>query len=176
VTLSLDDLPELIDEDRAKALEKIERAIDAIHAAIRDIRGFILGLREEPSGTRELAEALAALAEEARQHGIAHVYLDVTDDARVSALLATELVHIAREAVSNVVRHSGASRLRIRLVIDGDRRTLTIEDDGRGFDPSAASRPGHHGLENLRARAHRLGGDLAIESTQGWGTRVTVTL
>jgi signal transduction histidine kinase len=176
VTLSLDDLPELIDEDRPAALAKVERAIDAIHATIRDIRGFILGLRAENPDTGELAEALASLAEEARHNGVAQVYLDVADAASVSTLMATEILHIAREAVSNVVRHSGASRLRIRLVVDGDRRTLMVEDDGAGFDVSASPEPGHHGLENLRARAQRLGGELSIESTPGWGTRVKVTL
>jgi signal transduction histidine kinase len=176
VTLSLDDLPELVDEDRAAALAKVERAIDAIHATIRDIREFILGLRAEPTETGELAEALAALAEEARRHGVDQAYLEVSDDARVSTLVATELLHIAREAVSNVVRHSGASRLRIALRVEGEHLTLAIEDDGHGFDPAASPGPGHHGLENLRARARRLRGELSIESTPGWGTRVTVML
>jgi signal transduction histidine kinase/streptogramin lyase len=72
-----------------------------------------------------------------------------------------------KEAVVNVARHAGASRVEIELVLEPAGLALSIRDDGRGFDP-AAQHAGQ-GLHNLRRRARELGGSVAIESAPGKG-------
>ena len=76
----------------------------------------------------------------------------------------SDLLFIAREALSNVARHAGASRAIARARADGDDLVLAIEDNGRGFDPDALDGPdgfGHHqGLVNMRDRAVAMGGRL----------------
>jgi signal transduction histidine kinase len=84
------------------------------------------------------------------------------------------LLLILKEAVTNVARHAGASQVTIALGIADRTIHLTVEDDGRGFDPSTV-REGH-GLGNLRSRSRDLGGDLQIHAAPGRGTRLVVQI
>ena len=109
--------------------------------------------------------------------------LDVSvrgDFATLSPRLQRSLYRVAQEALTNVVKHAGAMRAEISLqVIDG-RVTLSIRDDGRGFDPEAAlSRERdreHFGLKGMRDRIEALGGSCAIDSTPGHGTTVSASI
>ena len=87
----------------------------------------------------------------------------------------SELYRVLQEGLSNVYKHADASRADVRLSHAGGSITLDIVDDGRGFDLDAVRGHGH-GLTNLQARAERLGGDLAVETAPGRGTRLTLTV
>jgi ligand-binding sensor domain-containing protein/signal transduction histidine kinase len=88
------------------------------------------------------------------------------------------LLRIAREAVTNVVKHAGASKVGITLNIDPCKLFLRIVDNGRGFEQRDAfsSTGGHFGLIGMRERAHGLGGKLQLTSRPGEGTCVEVTV
>jgi signal transduction histidine kinase len=85
----------------------------------------------------------------------------------------TQLFGIGREALSNAVKHAGASTAWVLVETRPGRVLVEISDDGRGFDP-AAIHPGHFGLESMRSRAAEVGGLLTITSTPGLGTVVRV--
>lgn len=88
---------------------------------------------------------------------------------------AGEVVSIVAEALENVERHSGATRVDVRLHREGAALVLTVSDDGSGFDPRTVAlkeRQGHFGLRGMRERAERTGGRVRIESTHGEGTTV----
>jgi len=85
-----------------------------------------------------------------------------------------ELYAIGREALSNVVRHAGASKAVIRVDFDEHAVHLVVEDDGVGFVPAPS--PGHHGLESMQSRANEIGGQLRISSTLGQGTVIRMDL
>jgi signal transduction histidine kinase len=85
-----------------------------------------------------------------------------------------ELWHIAREAVSNAVRHSHGRRIDVRLRIRKDALTLEVVDDGDGFDPAAEVGPTHRGLRNMRHRAESLGGRIRVTSASGKGTTLAI--
>jgi signal transduction histidine kinase len=176
VTLGLDDVPAIAIEDPAAAGERVERAIDALHAAIGEIRSFIYG---PPPGADEpaaLTAALESLADEMRLHTAMEVTVVADAGAGLPPTARRELLSIAREAVSNATRHASATHLELHLgVVQGELR-LEIRDDGLGFDPEAPPRPDHHGLDNMRRRAEELGGRLLVESEQGRGTRIIVLL
>ena len=91
---------------------------------------------------------------------------------------ASDLLFIAREALSNVSRHSGATRTGLVLAEDGGELVLCIEDNARGFDPDDQAGPDHlgrhQGLGNMRDRAVGMGGSFAIERPDGTGTRIIV--
>jgi signal transduction histidine kinase len=87
----------------------------------------------------------------------------------------TQLFGIGREALSNVLKHAGASRARVRVETDPRGVVVEIEDDGSGFDPAGAY-PGHFGLESMRSRAAEIGGLLTITSGAGQGTVVRVAV
>lgn len=178
VGLSLEDVPDLMSEDRSEAVNRVDRAIDRLHMTIRDIRTFIVGLGSSPDAS--LASALEGVVAEMPTEGTMTLELNILDaaeiDGRLSEDATHELLQIAREALSNIARHSQARRASLSLALDGPNAVLTVEDDGRGFDRGRPAGPGHFGLANLRDRAAAVGGQLEIESEPGNGTRIIVRL
>jgi signal transduction histidine kinase len=177
VGLSLEDVPELMNDDRAEAAARVERAIDSIHLSIQDIRNFIFGLRPELLEGTTLVAGLAALVQEYRHNMVVDLELGVPEPvAEPPAEVTGQLLSIVGESLSNVVRHSRASSARLELTAtdDGPTWELRIEDNGVGFDPAAVGKLGHQGLANTRARAEALGGTILIDSRPGAGTRVIV--
>lgn len=79
---------------------------------------------------------------------------------------------MVQELLNNVVKHAGAKNVLIQLVRKQDRFTLTVEDDGKGFDPLEVRNGA--GLQNIKARAEYLNGNVDVISSQGEGTSVTV--
>ena len=176
VGLSLEDVPELMDDDRTEAAARVERAIDAIHLSIQDIRNFIFGLRPELLEGTSLVGGLAALVEEYRHNTIIDIELLVPVAVPEPAdEVIAHLLAIASESLSNIVRHSRASRATLELTDRTAGTTeLTIEDNGIGFDPGGVVKLGHQGLANTRERAAKIGGTVAIDSHPGAGTRIIV--
>ena len=87
---------------------------------------------------------------------------------------ALQVLRIVQEVMTNVLRHAGASQVRLSTALEGDRVSVRVEDDGCGFDPDAVV-PGR-GLRHLGQRAARLGGTLQVDSRAGAGTRVRLDL
>jgi signal transduction histidine kinase len=174
VGLSLEDAAELMADDPEEGAARIERAIDSIHAAIRDIRRFIFGLRPELLDDVGLAGGLEVLADQFRRATRLTTELTLTDAPEVDAEDAAQLLQLAREALSNAARHADATAVRIGLDHGPDWLRITITDDGTGFDPAVDHGPGHRGLHNMRTRAEAMGGMLSIDSGPTDGTRVIV--
>jgi signal transduction histidine kinase len=83
-----------------------------------------------------------------------------------------------KEALTNIVKHANATEVWIRLKLEDGVARFTIEDDGRGFGASSGldKAPGASGLTNMRQRLDEIGGDFAVESVPGGGTRVKFAL
>jgi ligand-binding sensor domain-containing protein/signal transduction histidine kinase len=97
------------------------------------------------------------------------------DGSTLGVDIRRDLLLIFKEAVNNAARHSGCSRVEIDLHIAGSRLWLTVADNGEaGFDPSADQ--DGHGLRSMQRRAQRLKGTLAITSSHGAGTRITLNI
>lgn len=175
VTLSLDDVAELMDEAPEEARDRVERSIEALQSAISDIRAFIYDLRPVLVSTGDLRQALLEMAEEAGQGG-AEVTVEVDGDALLPPVIVNELLALAREGLSNVARHAAASHAVVHLAVSDHAARLTITDDGRGFDLEAPRDRRHHGLANMQDRATALSGQLVVTSTAGEGTRVVADL
>ena len=174
--LTLDDASELVVESPAEAQARIERAVEALNLTIRDMRNFIFALQPEPFDQAGLLDALAAMAEEFRVNTMVDISLeiDVPGDVEIPLEATTQLLNLAREALSNVSRHAHAGQAELRLAVAGGVLELAVVDDGIGFDPSARRGPGHMGINNMRARAASLNGEFFVESAAGRGTRVLV--
>jgi signal transduction histidine kinase len=160
----------------AAARDNFDRGLQLIHAAIVEVRRLISGTTAVELADATLGEALERLAERYRTlYGLA-----VTCECPKHRLgLATStrylLLRIAQEALNNAWKHAPTSRVILRLTEQDGRLELTIDDNGPGFDPKQ-SRPGHFGLDGMRARAHLLGAEYHIDSVPGQGTRVTVRI
>lgn len=175
VTLGLEDVADIALQDPAAAGERVDRAIDALHAAIGEIRIFIYGLQPGLDGPGGMAKAFETLAEETRLH--TPLQIDVrASDAHVSAAVSSELLSIAREALSNAARHAAATLVTVELTRDGGNLQLEVSDNGQGFDADAVRDTGHQGLDNMRSRAEAIGGKLRVASHAGSGTRIIVSV
>jgi signal transduction histidine kinase len=89
------------------------------------------------------------------------------DQCHLPASQSLDLMRILREGLTNVLKHSQASRVEIELGYDDGALRLMIRDDGRGFDTTALDRSHGAGMRSMASRAKRLGGSFAIESTPG---------
>ena len=177
ISLSLEDLPDIITEDPGEGAARADRAIDAIHATIRDIRNFIMGLQPELLIDADLGAGIETLAAEFRANTL--VDLELRLDAELPELPRDHAAHIlaiTREALSNIARHSTATRATIELAAGDGTLMLVIGDNGRGFDIDAERSSRQRGLNNLRARAEAVGGRLTLTSEPGAGTRVAAEI
>jgi signal transduction histidine kinase len=156
----------------------VGKAIDGINRVIQEIRNNIFDLRLRDLGEGGLCGGIEVLAEELRINTLVQPHLDVaavdTAERCVDADAVTNLLYIAREATSNVIRHARATTVTIRLATTDDELVLTIRDNGRGFDPEATESRLGNGLRNIRDRARAIGGTLSIASLPGQGTAVCV--
>jgi signal transduction histidine kinase len=151
---------------------RINQAVDDIDATIREIRSVIFELeavRVHEAGLR--ARIVEMCRETSATLGFDPVVrFDGPIDSTADVTTGEHIAAMVREALSNVARHAGASKVIVDVAAAGGQIELTIEDDGKGFDPGAV-RAGH-GLANIRARAGQMGGEIDISSRAGAGTTV----
>jgi signal transduction histidine kinase len=176
VTLSLDDVLELVEESPSQAKVRVDAAIETLHGVIRDIRNFIFGLRPLLLDSGNLKEGLGVLADEMRRNTAISIKLNADLDEELPIQVVAELLAIAREALANVARHSEAHNAAIVVSLDDGLVRLSISDDGRGLTAGTAPTSGHHGLGNMRARAEALGGTFAVNGEPAGGTRIIVAV
>ena len=144
-----------------------QRTLEDARKAIWDIRA--------PMSSSNLAEALRTEADDATRGSEVQYQLDVTGAVRPIPLpIVTVVSRVAREAVTNAVRHSGADAVRLQLRYGRRVISLTVTDEGRGFvvDEHLGAYGGHFGLLGMRERASEVGGRLIIRSERGRGTVV----
>jgi two-component system sensor kinase FixL len=150
---------------------QVERIVELINQAIARVRALSRGLSPIGAGSHglegglrdtvlEASELLGVRCELALEHSCAGLPTDSI----------TQLCLIAREAITNAVRHGRAQHIVVRLAQRGAQSVLTVEDDGTGITPSDVP-PEGLGLRSMRQRAQMLGGQLDILSTRS-GTTV----
>ncbi len=154
---------------------RIEGAVEDIDRAIRDLRNYIFGLQPGILADRQLDQALRELGSdfEARSDVVTVVDVDPTVASELASV-ASDVVQLTREALSNVGRHAKAATCRVSLRRNGGSAFLEIDDDGRGFELDGKS--GGLGIANLRDRVGSLGGTMDIDSRAGEGTAVRISL
>jgi two-component system nitrate/nitrite sensor histidine kinase NarX len=101
-----------------------------------------------------------------------------SDSLAFSPEVDIQLLHIIQEALTNVRKHAQASRVWVRFERQDSILLITVEDDGRGFDPARLNREGqwYFGLQIMRERAESIGGSLELDSWPGRGTRVLMRM
>ncbi len=158
--------------------DAVAMADDAVNRA-QDIARSVheLSHRLHPAKLRlmGLVSALKGLQRELSQSGLTATFTHDPIPATLPAELTLCLFRIAQEALQNAAKHSGTARVAVRLNHGANGLTLTIEDEGVGFDVNAGWRRGL-GLISMRERLEAFGGTLDIRSTPGAGTRVEATV
>lgn len=157
---------------------KAGRELSAVRAeldtVIAEIRQFITAEAGADKSV-DFSAVLHALSQRARASTTAQIVLHCDPGAskRLAGDQAVQLANIAREALSNSLRHAKPQQVEIALRLDGETVVLEISDDGTGFDAKSPARPGV-GLTSMLSRAREVGGTLEIRSSPGDGTCIVV--
>lgn len=174
--LALERCQKLAAKDPNEVIRQLGIAIPGLKEVIRELRSYLVGQEPHLMNGRELEAALALeMRTLERSQDLA---IDVQIDSEAADLVthsqATHLVFIAREALSNSLRHAQATHVTLSLKTHQGRVLFVVEDDGIGFD-RLTSPPGE-GLKNMAARSAKLHAELTVVSAPGHGTRVIFEL
>ena len=163
-----DDQPALIDK-AAYVDDLVDRTIEAVHRISLDLRPTTLDLG--------LVAALEWQAREfEKQMGIAVVMRCPDKEIELDPDHAAALFRIFQEALTNIAKHAGATRVTVALRRQRQHLSLSICDNGRGIQPADRLKPGSFGLRGMSERARALGGTLALSAAPGGGTMVTIKI
>lgn len=174
LTYGLDDL-----KDRQAALtSEIDRWQDRISAEAGQLRGLLSYLRAPELLVQQgLVPSLQSWLEQVQQETTMAIETDLAPE--VEPLLSTEskvaIYRVCREAVHNAIKHSGGSRVVVKIWLDDEAVRFSVEDDGCGFDVDAAlvgGEKGYSSLHDLRVYVESVGGWLEVRSARDEGTMI----
>lgn len=174
IGLMLEEAQNRFETEAEGGKDLILQAIEGLRRTINDIRNYILDLRPQRFQGRDLHEGLAELARELRAHSFLSIDIQVeTEDlSRLSPEQTVEILHITREALTNVRKHARASQVDIHVTSRPNALLLVIADNGIGFDPGIIHNGAGHGLHNMQERAQALGGEISFNRVESGGTRI----
>jgi len=141
------------------------------------VREYLLGIKTCPSIEQGLLPALHQYVNQYSQNYGIHTELVAPPELegkRIDSSVEVQLQPIIQEALTNVRRHAGACSARVIFALCNGQIQITIEDDGRGFDPGEIRENQGFGLRSMRGRADMVGACLEVNSVPGKGTRVII--
>ncbi len=150
-------------------MQRTDAVIDGLHRLAADLRPASLDHLGLEAALRQYARSAGSkfgLTVRFKARGFT--------SARLPMAVETALYRVVQEAMTNVVRHAGATRVDVLTERRGDRVLVMVEDDGAGFEPDQVKGEDHFGLLGLKERAEALGGTLRVESAPGAGTTIAV--
>ncbi|HEV2465041.1 MAG TPA: two-component regulator propeller domain-containing protein [Acidobacteriaceae bacterium] len=158
------------------AQQYLDEAQELARTGLDDARRAIWELRSQSAENDDFASRLKQMADRVTAQSGLKTQIEVHGAYRpISETIESELLRVAQEAVTNVVRHAAASQINIQLHFSRRHVKMTIADNGRGFPaqaPSAAD--GHFGIIGMRERVQQMGGHIEVSSRPGEGTQVQV--
>jgi two-component system nitrate/nitrite sensor histidine kinase NarX len=155
-----------------KCLRDVNEALDSGQKSVRELITHFR-CKMDPLG---LQHALQILVNEfGERTGIALEYSNRVSDPGLPLEHELQVYNIVREVLANIAAHSGATEARLLVSRKDGRYIVTVEDNGTGMS-SVAEPEGHYGLTIMRERAQRIGAEITVESAEGSGTRVRLSL
>lgn len=184
VLLQLDTAREVLIDAAAPAgsqsgLPYVERAIELARDGIKQTRQLLQQLRNKKNKPAPINLVDALRRDLPRLTVGTAIEVSVAQQGQLAVLapkLELVLFRVAQEAVTNALRHSQARRIAVLLACDADCVSLSIVDDGSGFDPLASNTQHGIGLSGMRERLLQINGSLTIDSAPGKGTRIHATI
>jgi signal transduction histidine kinase len=179
IGLQLDTAGRLAGKEQDRATHHLELARSLMTQSQVELRRSIWDLRSRELEQFDLCSALTASGRQMLDGtGIQFSVRTAGPVRPLSEVVEENLLRIGQEALTNVIKHSGAKSVVVELTFSSQSVTFRIKDDGKGFTPgnSAGSNQGHFGLVGMEERTKRLDGKLAITSAPGTGTCVRVEI
>jgi signal transduction histidine kinase len=160
--------------EQHQVVSRVDSLQESTREVLHNLRQVLYDLREEPSTESGFVQQVRTLLGRfERSTGIrSKLQVSTGWPSRLSAATAHQLYRIVEEALNNVRLHSGAGEVDVSLIGNSDDVILTVQDNGRGLQPSDGDRRQGMGVMGMRERAVLLGGDLDIFSNGSGGTTV----
>lgn len=175
LSLNLETCADLAGREEGPLKDRLQALVPLARSTLLETRQYIFDLKPLLSGTNDLSSvALSQIKEFQTVTGILSKLEIDGDPTNVPVGVATAVFRILQESLSNVLKHSGANSVTASLRLRKDCVTLSVHDNGRGFDTAVVD--AGHGLINMRHRAEELGGTFRLNSERDEGTTVKVTL
>lgn len=174
----LSDLARADKHDPALVETHVEKISQSAAQSIRALEEIVWAVRPGSDTLQSLVDYIAHVANEMFIAGRTRCRLDLPHDLPARSLppeLRHNLFLIVKEALTNALKHAGADEVHVQVQADTHTLTITVQDNGCGFDPAAAN-PHRNGLENMRRRAEALRARLTVDSAPGRGTTVKVSV
>ncbi len=178
---NLDDLDEGAREKLRSVCSKLSATCELTEDTLEEIRKLIFDLRPSILDDLGLIPAMRWYAMNKLESDEVEARFDVqvNDSDRLPPDAETALFRIFQEAITNLIRHAGASRVDVRMKMSDSTLILEVCDNGAGFHPDSAAsaeKEGGLGLFGMKERANLLGGSCAIDSSPGEGTAIRVEI
>lgn len=156
--------------------QQLDMVVDSLNDVIEDIRSFIGNLRKRHAQESVLV-SFTTLKERLHPPDHIAIRIDAPDTQPPFAGAAFESIClIVNEALSNAIRHSGASQIEVRVEEGKSLFSIMVEDNGHGFEVDKVSEGEGLGLKNMRQRARMFGGKVIINSLNNKGTRLSIVI
>jgi signal transduction histidine kinase/streptogramin lyase len=164
-------------DDNESRSHLIDYAATQIRATVDEARQAVWNLRGEERALVDLEIALQRMAERiGREHGVEMVYRLLGKPFAIALPATHELMMVAREAAFNAILHGHAQEIETELSYTDESLSLTIKDDGQGFDAAKAFSEEHFGLRGMQERIHQFNGKFEIDSAPRQGTCVRLVI
>lgn len=172
---------ELKNEGIDTVSDKLDKLVNVTQSAHSELREYIRSIRNHASPGSDLLTAINMSIHHFKEQTGLSVQLDETGAAAYEDIepeVRINTLNIVKEALNNIAKHSKAKSVRIVLKFSAKEIFTLIEDDGNGFDitESCGSNKTKFGLDIMRERAEKIGGELSIDSAPGAGTRIILQI
>lgn len=163
-------------EGAAESREQLENARIAIEHAQTELRTTLLAMNAESEAPESIVALFNYVSRRMGHWDGVVTIASAGEERKVARRSAGTLLLILQEAVGNAIRHGAATHVDVRVEFAADALTLTVRDDGAGFDTAAPRPAGHYGLSGMERRIADLGGTMSLASAPGRGTTLVFTV
>ena len=164
----------LMDVDAGQARDELNNLKTSAMGTFQKVRNFIFELRPMMLDDLGLVPTVRRYSEALKEQAALDISVTITgNERRLEPYLEVMLFRAIQELLGNAARHSQASLVKIMLDLGEDRVRVSVDDNGKGFDPEAVQHGTSLGLKLIRERAEMLGGNFEVDSTLGTGARIS---
>lgn len=167
----------LLDVDPVQAKDELGNLKTSAMTTFQQVRSFIFELRPMMLDDLGLIPTLKKYVEAFKEHSTLEVSVTVTGtERRFESYLEVMIFRAVQELLGNASRHSQATMVKILVDLGSEMIRVSVDDNGRGFDPETLKEANNLGLKLIRERAEMLGGTFEIDSGVGSGARIVFTV
>ncbi|HTP02398.1 MAG TPA: sensor histidine kinase [Anaerolineales bacterium] len=167
----------LMDVDPAQAKEELGSLKNSALGTFQKVRNFIFELRPMMLDDLGLVPTIRKYVDAFKEQTGMDTALNVTGvERRIEPYLEVMIFRAIQELLGNAARHSQAASVKLHVDMGSDLVRVSVDDNGRGFDPESALTGGSLGLKLIKERAEMLGGKLDVDSSPGKGARIVFTV